>query len=115
MPLMTLDASLINMRFVKPLDESAIIQAAKDHELIVTLEDNAIQGGAGSAVSELLARLGLNVPVLHLGIPDRYIEHAERESQLEEIGLSGDGVVQQICEFESGQYVQSAIPKVAHL
>ncbi len=111
----TLDASLINMRFVKPLDESAIIQAANDHKLIVTLEDNAIQGGAGSAVSELLARLGLNVPVLHLGIPDRYIEHAERESQLEEIGLSGDGVVHQICEFESGQYVQVAVPKVAHL
>jgi len=110
-----LGASLINMRFVKPLDEAIIIETAKDYDLIVTLEDNAIQGGAGSAVSECLARLDLDVPVLHLGIPDGFIEHAERESQLEEIGLSGDGIVSQICEFANGRYTPAPVSKVAHL
>ena len=110
-----LDATLINMRFVKPLDESVIVSAAKNYNLIVTIEDNAIQGGAGSAVSECIARLGLDMPVLHLGIPDDYIEHAERESQLEEIGLSGSGVVNQICEFSGGRFVPTALAKVAHL
>ena len=110
-----LNAALINMRFVKPLDEAAISSAAKHYDLIVTIEDNAIQGGAGSAVSECLASLGLEMPVLHLGIPDDYIEHAERESQLEEIGLSGAGVVRQICEFDNGRFAPSALAKVAHL
>ena len=110
-----LGASLINMRFVKPLDEAIIIETAKDYDLIVTLEDNAIQGGAGSAVSECLSRLNLDISVLHLGIPDDYIEHAEREAQLKEIGLSGDGVVRQICEFANGRYTPSPVPKVAHL
>lgn len=110
-----LDASLINMRFVKPLDEAIIAKTADDYDLIVTLEDNAVQGGAGSAVSECLARLGLAIPVLHLGIPDSYIEHAEREAQLEEIGLSGSGVVRKICEFSSGRFAPTVVPKVAHL
>ena len=110
-----LGACLINMRFVKPLDEITIAETAKHYDLIVTLEDNAIQGGAGSAVSECLARLNLDVPVLHLGIPDGYIEHAERESQLEEIGLSGDGIVRQICEFAKGRYSPASVPKVAQL
>jgi len=109
-----LDATLINMRFVKPLDMAAIVNAAENHELIVTLEDNAVQGGAGSGVSELLAREGFKVAVLHLGIPDRYVEHAERESQLEEIGLSGEGVIRQISDFDAGRYVQVPRPKVAH-
>ena len=110
-----LDAALINMRFVKPLDEAIITKAAENYDLIVTIEDNAIQGGAGSAVSECLARLGLEVPVLHLGIPDNYIEHAERESQLEEIGLSGGGVVSQICEYDGGRFAPTTLAKVAHL
>jgi 1-deoxy-D-xylulose-5-phosphate synthase len=110
-----LDATLINMRFVKPLDETIITAAAKDYDLIVTIEDNAIQGGAGSAVSECLARVGLEVPVLHLGIPDDYIEHAERESQLEEIGLSGRGVVSQICEYDGGRFAPPTLAKVVHL
>ena len=110
-----LGASLINMRFVKPLDESIITKTAQKYDLIVTIEDNAIQGGAGSAVSECLSRLNLDIPVLHLGIPDDYIEHAERDVQLSEIGLSGEGVVSQICEFANGRYTPSPMPKVAHL
>ena len=110
-----LGASLISMRFVKPLDEAIIAETAKNYDLIVTLEDNAIQGGAGSAVSECLASLNLDIPVLHLGIPDGYIEHAERESQLQEIGLSGDGIVRQVSEFANGCYTPTPVPKVAHL
>ena len=110
-----LDASLVNMRFVKPLDEAMITSIAGKYDVIVTLEDNAVQGGAGSAVSECLSRLGLEVPTLHLGIPDSYVEHAERESQLEEIGLSGQGIVDQICAYDGGKFAPSALPKVAHL
>ncbi|RVU83262.1 1-deoxy-D-xylulose-5-phosphate synthase [Leucothrix sargassi] len=96
-----LDATLVNMRFVKPMDERAILDLAKSHDLIVTLEDNAIQGGAGSAVSEVLAKLGIHVNTLHLGLPDSYIEHAEREEQLHEVGLSAEGIVRQINGFEA--------------
>ena len=110
-----IDATLINMRFVKPLDEAIITEVAKKYDLIVTIEDNAVHGGAGSAVSECLARKRLDIPVLHLGIPDSYIEHAERESQLYEVGLSGEGVVKQICAFDDGRFVPSLLPKVAHL
>ena len=94
-----LDATLINMRFVKPLDEKVILEIASKHDLIVTLEDNAVQGGAGSAVNEYMNKEKLQNTVLNLGIPDRYIEHATREEQLEEIRLTGKGIIQQIQEF----------------
>ena len=101
----TLDATLINMRFVKPIDEGMIAEIAQSHDLIVTLEDNAIQGGAGSAVSEVLAKLDLKVSVIHLGIPDSYIEHAEREDQLDEIGLSPKKIVESVAAFSGGKFV----------
>src|SRR5690606_16174978 len=69
-----LDATVADMRFVKPLDHGLVAQLARQHDVLVTLEDNAIQCGAGSAVLESLATAGLSVPVLTLGIPDRYIE-----------------------------------------
>ena len=100
----TLDATLINMRFVKPIDEGMIAEIAQSHDLIVTLEDNAIQGGAGSAVSEVLAKLDLKISVIHLGIPDSYIEHAEREGQLDEIGLSPQKIVESIATFSGGKF-----------
>ena len=103
-----LDASLVNMRFVKPLDEAMILEVASTHDVIVTLEDNAIQGGAGSAVSEYLARQGVVIPVLHLGIPDQYQDHAEREIQLVRIGLSADGIIRQINDF----YIRLALPEL---
>jgi 1-deoxy-D-xylulose-5-phosphate synthase len=99
-----LDATLVNMRFVKPLDEALIREIANTHTLIVTLEDNAIQGGAGSAVSEFLNKEGLQTPVLNLGIPDAYISHATREEQLEEINLSADGIVKQVSLYDSGKF-----------
>ena len=69
-----LGATLINMRFVKPIDIDAIQEAARSHDYLVTVEENAVQGGAGSAVNEVLAYLGTEVSVLNLGLPDRYVD-----------------------------------------
>jgi 1-deoxy-D-xylulose-5-phosphate synthase len=81
------DMTLINMRFVKPLDQSAIIEAAERHRAIVTLEENVVAGGAGSAVAQCLAAASLTVPILHCGIPDRFIEHGSRADCIESAGL----------------------------
>ncbi|MBI4357232.1 MAG: 1-deoxy-D-xylulose-5-phosphate synthase [Gammaproteobacteria bacterium] len=86
------NATVINMRFVKPLDEEMIQKMASQHELLITLEDNAIMGGAGSAVSEHLAKLNLYTPIVHLGIPDRFIEHATAEEQLKACGLTAEHI-----------------------
>jgi len=77
-----LDATLVNMRFVKPLDEAMVISVAARHRAIVTIEENAIMGGAGSAVGECLAAGGVPIPLLHIGIPDSFIEHGSRETCL---------------------------------
>jgi 1-deoxy-D-xylulose-5-phosphate synthase len=82
-----LDATLVNMRFVKPLDEELVLAVASRHRALVTLEENVVQGGAGSAVGELLAAEGVAVPLLHIGIPDRFIEHGSREGCLLAAGL----------------------------
>jgi len=100
------DASLVNMRFVKPIDEDLIKALSESHDLIITLEDNAISGGAGSAVNEYLHSQTIQIPVINLGIPDQYIEHASREEQLEEIGLTGEGIVKTISEFNDGVYAK---------
>ena len=91
-----LDATLANMRFVKPLDETLVRELAETHALLVTVEDNAVMGGAGSAVNESLARLGLHVPVLNLGLPDRFVEHGTREELLAECGLDADGILRAV-------------------
>jgi 1-deoxy-D-xylulose-5-phosphate synthase len=82
-----LDATLVNMRFVKPLDEELVLAVAARHRALVTLEENVVQGGAGSAVGELLAAEGLAAPLLQVGIPDRFIEHGSREGCLLAAGL----------------------------
>jgi 1-deoxy-D-xylulose-5-phosphate synthase len=86
------DASVADMRFVKPLDEELVRELAASHELLVTVEENSIMGGAGSAVSEFLAREGLLRPILHLGLPDNYVEHAKPEQMLAECGLDAAGI-----------------------
>ncbi|MCB5160910.1 1-deoxy-D-xylulose-5-phosphate synthase [Marinomonas algarum] len=91
----TLDATLLDMRFVKPIDEEALL-AQKDAKLIVTVEENAIMGGAGSAVSEFLQANDILVPVLHLGLPDQYEEHASHQSMLERVGLDEAGILKSI-------------------
>jgi 1-deoxy-D-xylulose-5-phosphate synthase len=87
-----LDATLANMRFVKPLDEALLVELAKSHDAFVTLEDNAIAGGAGSAVAECLAAHGIVKPILHLGLPDVYLEHGSREEVLSMAGLDLPGI-----------------------
>jgi 1-deoxy-D-xylulose-5-phosphate synthase len=87
-----LDATLVNMRFIKPLDADLVVSLAARHRAIVTLEENATAGGAGCAVGELLAAQGLQVPLLHLGIPDRFIEHGSREECLQAAGLDAASI-----------------------
>jgi len=93
-----LDATVIDMRFVKPIDEELIRDAAANHELLVTLEENAIMGGAGAAVSEFLARENILKSVLHLGLPDAYVEHAKPAQMLAECGLDEAGIEAAINE-----------------
>ena len=87
-----LDATVADMRFVKPLDEPLIRQLADHHELLVTLEENSLMGGAGSAVGEFLAAEQRSNAQLHLGLPDRYIEHAKPTEMLAECGLDAQGI-----------------------
>ncbi len=87
-----LGATVVNMRFVKPLDETLVLELARSHSALVTLEDNTIAGGAGSGVSELLAAHGIVTPLLHLGLADSYLEHASREQLLSEAGLDAAGI-----------------------
>lgn len=91
-----LDATVVNMRFVKPLDEVLIKQLAQSHEYFVTIEENSIMGGAGSAVLESLSAQALNLPTLLLGLPDRYIDHGEPNQLLAECGLSREAIVSRI-------------------
>ena len=90
-----LDATLLDMRFVKPLDEQALL-SQKDAKLIVTIEENAVMGGAGSAVSEFLNDNNIHVPVLHLGLPDRYEEHASHSAMLKRVGIDEQGILDAI-------------------
>ncbi|SDN93854.1 1-deoxy-D-xylulose-5-phosphate synthase [Halomonas shengliensis] len=87
-----LDASHLNMRSVKPLDRDAVLAAAADHDLLVTLEENVVAGGAGGAVGELLAAEGVTAPLLHLGLPDAFVEHGKPAELLAECGLDADGI-----------------------
>ncbi|HEU4623146.1 MAG TPA: 1-deoxy-D-xylulose-5-phosphate synthase [Steroidobacteraceae bacterium] len=82
-----LDATVVNMRFVKPLDEELILQMAACHQALVTLEENVTAGGAGSAIGELLTAEGIAMPLMHIGIPDRFVEHGSREECLAAAGL----------------------------
>lgn len=87
-----LNCTVANMRFVKPLDESLIRDLAQHHRLLVTVEEHAIMGGAGSAVNEFVLAQNLGVSVLNLGIPDAFIEHASHNDMLKNCGLDADGI-----------------------
>ena len=91
-----LDATIVNMRWIKPLDEDLVIAVASRHRAIITIEENATIGGAGSAVGELLASEGLLIPLLQLGSPDRFIEHGSRDSCLVAAGLDAAGLTSSI-------------------
>jgi 1-deoxy-D-xylulose-5-phosphate synthase len=93
-----LDATVVNMRFVKPIDETLIIDMCAEHDLIVTVEENVIQGGAGSAVNEVIAAHGIAQRITNHGLPDRLLPHGSREDMLRDAGLDYDGVLNFITE-----------------
>jgi 1-deoxy-D-xylulose-5-phosphate synthase len=92
-----LDATVADMRFVKPLDEALVLELAEQHDLLVTLEENVVAGGAGSAVTEFLNASLVTMPVLQLGLPDRFVEHGKHEELLEECGLNAAGIREAIA------------------
>jgi 1-deoxy-D-xylulose-5-phosphate synthase len=87
-----LDATVVNMRFVKPLDVELLLRLATEHCALVTVEENVIAGGAGSAVAEALSAAAVTVPILHLGLPDRFPDHGDPAVILRECGLDGPGI-----------------------
>ena len=93
-----LDATVFNMRFVKPLDEDAVLSLAREHELLVTVEENAI-GGAGGAVGECLATNGVVSRLLQIGLPDRFIQHGGRDDMLADAGLDAAGIARSVDEY----------------
>jgi len=108
-----LDASVANMRFVKPLDVALVRELATSHDLLVTVEDNAVMGGAGSAVNEALAALGLTTPVLNLGLPDRFLDHGSREQLLTEAGLDADALRAAIAAHPAVAAAKGQTPGIA--
>ncbi len=93
-----LDAAVVNMRWAKPLDEALLLKVAAEHDALVTLEEGAVMGGAGSAVGEALAAAGIEKPLLQLGLPDRFIEHGDPAALLAGIGLDAAGIERSIRE-----------------
>src|SRR3546814_8051325 len=87
-----LDRTVVNMRFVKPLDRELVLELARSHDGFATIEDNVVMGGAGSAVSELLNEAGVLLPILQLGLPDAFQHHASSEDLLAEAGLDAPGI-----------------------
>jgi 1-deoxy-D-xylulose-5-phosphate synthase len=103
-----LDATVVNMRFVKPLDEETVLQAAAEHELLLTVEENAVAGGAGSAINECLAAHGVQAAIINLGLPDRFQEHGSREELLAEAGLTREGILRAVAHhFPAGAIVNA--------
>jgi 1-deoxy-D-xylulose-5-phosphate synthase len=93
-----LDATVVNMRFIKPLDRELVLAMAQQHEALVTVEEGCIAGGAGSAVLELLAAESLGVPVLQLGLPDEFIEHGEVAQLLAGCQLDAAGIEKAVLQ-----------------
>ncbi|MFJ2993791.1 1-deoxy-D-xylulose-5-phosphate synthase [Pandoraea sp. NPDC087047] len=93
-----LDATVADMRFVKPIDDALIARLAQTHDYLVTVEEGSIMGGAGSAVAESLLASGGNRPVLQLGLPDRFIDHGDPALLLSGVGLDAAGIAKSICE-----------------
>lgn len=106
-----LDAVVADMRFVKPLDHELILELANENDLIVTLEDNAKAGGAGSGVNEVLVAQHHTVPVLNLGLPDQFVEHGTREELLAQVGLDSAGVQRAVQKRLRGRDLDERIAK----
>ena len=106
-----LDATVVNMRFIKPLDVDMVITMAGRHRALVTIEENAIMGGAGSAVGEALAAAGVQVPLLQLGIPDKFIDHGSRDTCLAAAGLDLAGLTASVDRWW-GQLTQEKVRSI---
>ena len=98
-----LDATVVNMRFIKPLDVDLIRELAGNHSLLVSIEENSVIGGAGSEIERVLAENGLTVPFIRLGLPDRFIDHGEQNQLLAELGLDKNGIVNAVRTHNSNQ------------
>ncbi len=96
------DATVLDMRFVKPMDRDAVLRVALKARALATVEENVVAGGAGSAVGELLAEAGVQLPLLHIGIPDEFIEHGSREECLVMAGLDAASIRQRISVWWHG-------------
>ena len=92
-----LGATVADMRFVKPLDEALVLELAETHDLLVTLEENVVAGGAGSAVTEFLNARQVSMPVLQLGLPDAFVEHGQHKELLRDCGLDAEGILRSIA------------------
>ena len=94
-----INATLVDMRFVKPLDKSIIIELCASHDCIVTVEDNAIAGGAGSGVNEFILSQGIAKKILNIGLPDSFIKHGTQAEIHQELGLDSQGILEKIKQF----------------
>jgi 1-deoxy-D-xylulose-5-phosphate synthase len=103
-----LDATVANMRFVKPLDIALLKQLAARHDVLVTVEEGTVMGGAGSAVAEALAEAGMIKPLLILGLPDRFIDHGDAPKLLASCGLDGAGIAASILQRFGAEFLQQA-------
>ena len=102
-----LDATVVNMRFIKPLDEAMVLKMARRHDLIVTIEENVIAGGAGSAINELLASMTSAPTILNLGLPDKFVGHGDHGVLLSDCGLDETGIVSSIEQIQSTNSTQA--------
>ena len=88
------------MRFVKPLDAQTLQNIAKNHDLLVTIEENVVAGGAGSGVNEWLQANQINLPVINLGLPDKFVDHGATSQLLAECGLDAAGILRAIADYQ---------------
>lgn len=107
-----LDATVVNMRFVKPLDVACVLEMARTHDYVVTVEEGCVMGGAGSACVEALAAAGVSTPVLQLGLPDRFVDHGDHAALLAQCGLDANGILASIRERFAVQ-PRATAPRVA--
>src|SRR5262249_27791649 len=108
-----IDATVASMRFVKPIDVELIEWLAKSHEALVTVEENVVAGGAGSAVAEALADKGIVMPILHLGLPDEFIDHGDPALLLARCGLDAKGIAAAIVERFGARPAEPLVASVA--
>ena len=106
-----LNATVANMRFVKPIDHELIFRLATTHDYLVTVEENVVMGGAGSAVAESLAAQNLNIPILHLGLPDQFVEHGDLAALLADCGLNREGITRSIRAWLARTATSAVIKK----